>query len=155
MERGVGIYPDEYVPPQPALSLSIVTPQVGQGYQSLKKNPSKTLSGEKRNPTVADLSQRKKKMKQGEGDGDISVGDEYDKDDKDIDFVAITDNAMVTVNQGAGTSGRDDIQWHKAPSSRSFYGKSISRRTWETTSCQSSSAKWFNEDLQTTSRAGL
>ena len=55
--RGVGIYPDEYVPPQPACSLSFATPQVGQGYQSLKKNPSTTLSGEKRKPTVANLSQ--------------------------------------------------------------------------------------------------
>jgi hypothetical protein len=50
---------------------------------------------------------QKKKMKQGEGDGDISVGD--DKDDKDIDFVAITDNAMETDNQETGSSGRDDI----------------------------------------------
>jgi hypothetical protein len=105
----VGSHTDEYVPLQPALSLSFATPHVGQGYQSVKKNPSTTLSGEKCNPTVANLSQQKKKMKQGEGDGDISVRDEYDKDDKDIDFVAITDNAMETVNQGTGSSGRDDI----------------------------------------------
>ena len=49
----------------------------------------------------------KEKNKQGEGDGHISVGD--DKDDKDIDFVAITDNAMETDNQETGSSGRDDI----------------------------------------------
>ena len=74
---------------------------------SVKKDPSTTVSGEKRHPTVAKLSQQKKKMKQGEGDGDNSVGDV--KDDKDIDFVAITDNAMETDYQETGSSGRDDI----------------------------------------------
>ena len=90
-----------------ARSLSFATPPDEQG-QSVKKDPSTTVSGEKRHLTVANLSQQKKKIKQGgEGDGDISVGD--DKDDKDIDFVAITDNAMETDNQETGSSGRDDI----------------------------------------------
>jgi hypothetical protein len=73
----------------------------------VQKDPSTIKSGEKRHPTVANLSQKKKKIKQGEGDGDISVGD--DKDDKDIDFVAITDNAMETDDQETGSSGREDI----------------------------------------------
>ena len=51
----MGSYPpDEHVPPQPAAcSLSFATPQVGQGYQSLKKNHSTSISGDKRNTAVA------------------------------------------------------------------------------------------------------
>ena len=84
--------------------LSFATPPEGQ---SVKKDPSTTASGEKRNPAVAKSSQQRKKVKIGDDDDDISVGD--DKDEKDIDFVAITDNAMETDYQETGSSGRDDI----------------------------------------------
>ena len=69
--KGVVSYADEYVPPHPARSLSFATPPDGQ---SVKKDPSTTKSGEKRHPTVANLSQQKKKISKGRGTV-ISVSD--------------------------------------------------------------------------------
>jgi hypothetical protein len=99
---------EEYVPPRPARALSFATPQAKQAYQSLKNTHSTNISEKKRDPTVAKLLQPKKKIKQGEEDDDVSIKD--DKNDKDIDFVPITNNAMERVIQGKGTLGRDDIE---------------------------------------------
>ena len=48
----------------------------------------------------------KKKVKQGEDDGDVSIQD--GKDDKDFDFVPITDQAMDNVINRMGTWERGD-----------------------------------------------
>ena len=74
---------------------------------STKTHSTKT-SGRKRNFNSANLSQPKKKVKQGEDDGDVSIQD--GKEDKDIDFVPITDQAMDNVINGMGTWERDDIE---------------------------------------------
>ena len=103
--RGVGSYADEYVPPHPARSLSFTTPQVGQGSQSLKKNPSTTISGEKRNPAVAKSSQQKNKVKIGD-DEEEEANIQDGTYDQDIDFVPITDKA--TDKTGKRMSGSDD-----------------------------------------------
>ena len=100
----MGSYADEYVPPHPARSLSFATPQVGQGSQSLKKNPSTTISGEKRNPAVAKSSQQKKKVKIGDDDDKANIQDgTYDHY---IDFFPITDKATDKTDKRM--SGLDD-----------------------------------------------
>ena len=97
---------EEYVPPQPARALSFATPQAERPYQSSKKTHSTNISGDKCNPAVAKSSRPKKKFKQGEDDDDVSIQD--GTDDKDMDFVPITDKAMENII-GKGTLGRDDI----------------------------------------------
>ena len=101
-----------------ARSLSFTTPPEGQ---SRKKDPSTTASGEKRNPAVAKSSQQRKKVKIWDDDDDISVGD--DKDEKDIDFVAITDNAMETDHQE--TMRQDILQGLKLRHRQAFMAKAF------------------------------
>ena len=140
--RGGGHNSEDDVPPPPARALSFATPRAEVATQSVSslswstKTHSTKTSGGKRNLNAANLSQPKKKVKQGEDDGDVSIQD--GKEDKDIDFVPITDQAMDDVINGMGTWERDDIEhgikMHHA-SSPSIHGKSFSCRTWSQNSC--------------------
>jgi hypothetical protein len=105
--RGVGSYSgEEYIPLQPAPALSFATPQAERAYQSSKKTHSTNISGDKCNPAVAKSLRPKKKFKQGEDDYDVSIQD--GTDNKEMDFVCITEKAMENII-GKGTLGRDDI----------------------------------------------
>ena len=112
--RGGGHNSEDDVPPPPARALSFATPRAEVATQSVSslswstKTHSTKTSGGKRNLNAANLSQPKKKVKQGEDDGDVSIQD--GKEDKDIDFVPITDQAMDDVINGMGTWERDDIE---------------------------------------------
>ena len=106
---------EENRPAPPARALSFATPQAGAANQSVSslslstKTHSTKASGGKRNSNIApNSSQPKKKAKQGEDDdgGDVSIQD--GKEDKDIDFLPITDQAMKTPIEGKGMWETDD-----------------------------------------------
>jgi hypothetical protein len=64
--------------------------------------------GKRNSVATSNLSQPRKKLEQGwdsdgDEDGDVSIEDDKDKENKDADFLPITDNAMDLVIQGAST----------------------------------------------------
>ena len=117
--RGDGAPPqcDNAFPP-PSHTLSFATPQAEFANRSVSsmswstRTPSTKTSVEKYNPSVDPsnkVSKPRKKMKQGGGEY-FDVSFEDDKDDKDIDFLPVTDKAMDLVIQGKGSWETDAIQ---------------------------------------------
>jgi hypothetical protein len=110
--RGGGAFPqyDNAFSP-PACFLSFATPQAEFANCSVSslswsnRTPSTKTSVEKHNLSVDPsnkVSEPRKKLKQGGGE-DFDVSFEDDKDDKDIDFLPMTDKAIDLVIQGKGS----------------------------------------------------
>ena len=116
LSQGGGGRPSEDdVPAPPACVLSFATPRAEVATQSVSslswstKTHSTKASGGKRNSNIApNSSQPKKKAKQGEDDDGSDVSIQDGKEDKDIDFLPITDQAMETPIEGKGMWEMDD-----------------------------------------------